>query len=168
MCLLFFLHFLIILSVLLYDLCILLPSSSLLFNPTFFLLFFIFYFSFFITSPFFETFFHPILSDFYCFVYFHHPALSLLLFTLFILFLPFPFFFFSFFSSLIFSFFFFHPSVLSFVFFSFHSFAFFFQMPPIALTILPHPKSLNNITLLNFLKETSSPSVIKFLCTDVR
>lgn len=41
-------------------------------------------------------------------------------------------------------------------------------MPPIALTILPHPKSLNNITLLNFLKETSSPTVIKFLCTDVR
>lgn len=47
-----------------------------------------------------------------------------------------------------------------------HSFV--HQMPPIALTILPHPKSLNNITLLNFLKETSSPSVIKFLCSDVR
>jgi hypothetical protein len=41
-------------------------------------------------------------------------------------------------------------------------------MPPIATTILPHPKSLNNITLLNFLKETSAPTVIKFLCTDIR
>ena len=33
-------------------------------------------------------------------------------------------------------------------------------MPPIATTILPHPKSLNNITLMNFLKETSAAGEI--------
>ena len=42
------------------------------------------------------------------------------------------------------------------------------QMPPIATTILPHPKSLNNITLLNLMKETTGTSVAKFLCTDIR
>ena len=42
------------------------------------------------------------------------------------------------------------------------------QMPPIATTILPHPKSLNNITLLNLMKETAGTSVAKFLCTDIR
>ena len=41
-------------------------------------------------------------------------------------------------------------------------------MPPIATTILPHPKSLNNITLLNFLKETTATTVNKFLCSDIR
>ena len=41
------------------------------------------------------------------------------------------------------------------------------QMPPIASTILPHPKSLNNITLSNMLKETKTASVSKFLTQDL-
>ena len=41
------------------------------------------------------------------------------------------------------------------------------QMPPIAGTILPHPKSLNNITLANLLRESNADSVEKFLTRDI-
>jgi DNA topoisomerase VI subunit B len=40
-------------------------------------------------------------------------------------------------------------------------------MPPIATEISPHPKSLNNITLGNLLKETKCQSVAKFLYRDL-
>jgi DNA topoisomerase-6 subunit B len=40
-------------------------------------------------------------------------------------------------------------------------------MPAVATTILPHPKSLNNITLNNLLRETNTTSVSKFLCQDL-
>ena len=41
------------------------------------------------------------------------------------------------------------------------------QMPPIASEILPHPKSLNNITLTNLLRETKYQSIAKFLSNEL-
>ena len=41
------------------------------------------------------------------------------------------------------------------------------QLPPLSSEILPHPKSLNNITLGNLLKETKSSTLSKFLSSDL-
>ena len=41
------------------------------------------------------------------------------------------------------------------------------QMPPAASVVSPHPRSLNNITLANMLKETRCTSVDKFLSKDL-
>ena len=41
------------------------------------------------------------------------------------------------------------------------------QMPPIAREINAHPKSLNNITLSNFLQQTSYNTVEQFLVKDL-
>jgi len=41
------------------------------------------------------------------------------------------------------------------------------QLPPLSSEILPHPKSLNNITLGNLLKETKASSLAKFLSNDL-
>ena len=96
---------------------------------------------------------------YFSFYSFSFSLIRLFFFSPFFLFFYFPFFYFRLFFCLY---------LFPFFIFLFYFHPYLHQMPPIATTILPHPKSLNNITLLNFMKETKSTSVAKFLCTDIR